>query len=308
MKEAVPGYYQNFQCIADRCKHSCCVGWEIDIDDETMAFYESLNTDLGDRIRKSIEGEEPHFILGPDERCPFLKEDGLCELICECGEEALCEICSLHPRFKNFYPSFTEMGLGLCCEEAARLILSAGELFSVKMPENIQLTEEETMFLAIRQTIFAVLQDRNQNVKERFDSVAKLFGFSFDFSLKKAQKLYASLERLDESWTDMLEGLKGFSFDESIFKSEKFQIFFEQLAVYFVFRHLAEAMWDGEYGARVRFALLSCFLIGALCAQIESVNGQIDFEKMADVVRQYSAEIEYSEENVAKLMAELSCC
>lgn len=302
MQEVVPNYYHTFRCIAGACKHSCCVGWEIDIDEETMAFYESLDTKLGEKIRKSIEGEVPHFILGPGDRCPFLQDDGLCELICECGEEALCEICSLHPRFRNFYPSFTEMGLGLCCEEAARLILSLEEKFSVKMPEQVQLTEEECLFLAKRQEIFEVLQDRDKNIQERFDNLAQRFGFSFDFSLDQIRKIYLSLERLDEKWTAMLEGLKGFSFDESIFKSEKFQIFFEQLAVYFVFRHLGEAMWDGEYGARVRFALVSCFLVGALCSQKEFVSGQVNFEESADIVRMYSAEIEYSEDNTEVLL------
>ena len=36
----VPNYYKDFLCIADKCRHSCCIGWEIDIDEETLEFYE----------------------------------------------------------------------------------------------------------------------------------------------------------------------------------------------------------------------------------------------------------------------------
>ena len=39
--------------------------------------------------------------------------------------------------------------------------------------------------------------------------------------------------------------------------------------------------------------LISCYLIGALWAK----HKDTDIEKMADIARMYSAEIEYSEEN-----------
>ena len=38
-----PSYYKNFTCIADKCKHSCCVGWEIAIDKTTLNKYEALD-------------------------------------------------------------------------------------------------------------------------------------------------------------------------------------------------------------------------------------------------------------------------
>ncbi|MBR5808788.1 MAG: flagellin lysine-N-methylase, partial [Clostridia bacterium] len=110
MKEAVPNYYHKFKCIQDKCKHNCCIGWEIDIDDDTLMLYESLDTPLGEKIRSNITGDVPHFKLAAGERCPFLMDSGLCEIIAEYGEDAICDICYLHPRFKNFYSDFTETG------------------------------------------------------------------------------------------------------------------------------------------------------------------------------------------------------
>jgi len=302
MKEAVPNYYHKFKCIAGRCKHSCCIGWEIDIDEDTMALYQSLVGEMGERIRAHIEGDEPHFTLQADERCPFLNEQGLCEIICAYGDGALCDICTLHPRFRNFYSSFVEVGLGLCCEEAAGIILRESEKFSIVLPQEVCLSEEEEVFFNTRQKIFGVLQNREKSIGARFLQLAQAFGFEFDFSLEKLSALYLSLERLDEQWTEELNRLSGFVFTKEIFENDAFQILFEQLAVYFVFRHLAEAMWDGMYAERIGFALLSCYCIGALSASYIKEKGTVSMETMIDIVRMYSSEVEYSEENMETIL------
>ncbi len=302
MKETTPNYYHRFQCIAGKCKHNCCIGWEIEIDEETMMQYQEMDSTLGERIRKSVEGNPPHFILGAEERCPFLNQAGLCDLILEAGENALCEICTLHPRFRNFYQNFCETGLGLCCEEAARMILTETEPFSMTLPEDAELLEEEKFFLGIRQKIFSVLQNRRQTMRERLGKLAEMFGLSFAFSVQDLLEQYLALERLDEGWTWELEQCKGIPFDGTIFEDEEFQIPMEQLAVYFIFRHLHGAIWDGGYAERVRFALRSCYLLGVLFARHRVENGRVSIEAMADLARMYSAEVEYSEENMEALL------
>ena len=82
----VPQYYFNFKCIADKCRHSCCVGWEIDVDERTLARYRALGGEMGETIIESIEETEDgvHFRLCTDERCPHLDEKGLSyELVAE---------------------------------------------------------------------------------------------------------------------------------------------------------------------------------------------------------------------------------
>ena len=77
-----PNYYPEFQCIASRCRHSCCIGWEIDIDPETAEYYAEIEGKLGEKLRANIAGgEEAHFCLGAEERCPFLTGENLCESI-----------------------------------------------------------------------------------------------------------------------------------------------------------------------------------------------------------------------------------
>lgn len=298
MKEAVPNYYHKFKCIADKCKHNCCIGWEIDIDDDTLMLYESLDTPLGEKIRANIAGDIPHFTLKDGDRCPFLLENGLCEIIKEYGEDAICDICYLHPRFKNFYSDFTETGLGLACEEAARIILQEKDKFLIEIPKDAKLTQEEQEFFVKREEIFNVLTDRNISIYKRFLSLAEMFGFEFKFSLEILAEKYRSLEILDSNWLKLLDTLNGKDFDGEIFLEDNFQAFFEQLSVYFIFRHLAGSLEDGDYAKGVRFALVSCYFIGALI----TCNMPIDWESIIDIVRMYSAEIEYAFENTQEVM------
>ena len=287
----VPNYYEKFRCIADKCRHSCCIGWEIDIDADTMELYSSLEGELADKIRENITGETPHFVLRENDRCPFLTANGLCEIISCYGEDALCDICYLRPRFQNDYETFTETGLGMCCEEASRIILSCEERFSVDTPRDI--TASERQFFAQRQTVFDVLQNREFTIKQRLDNLAQMYGLSLDFPIKTLCDKYLSLERLDECWTDILNTVRDKDFDESIFTNKNYQIPFEQLSVYFVFRHFACGLKGIPYSSIINFVLMSSYLIGAVWSCGYDIT---------DSARMYSSEIEYSDENTYTLM------
>ena len=285
MKEIFPSYYSSFRCIADKCKHSCCIGWEIDIDNETMALYNSLDGDIGEKIRENIEGDIPHFILKDDERCPFLSERGLCDIICELGEGALCDICYLHPRFSNVYQDFMETGLGLSCEEAARVILTEEEKFFIPLPESAK----NDPFFKEREEVFGILQNRSAPFSDRLKRLAERYDVRLDFSGEELYEMFSSLERLDGAWEMALEKL-GRSKSPSIFEREDMQVFFEQLSCYFVFRH---------FNKGGGLPILSVVTIGAICSECEIP------EEMLEVVRMYSSEIEYSEENTDKLISYL---
>lgn len=297
MNEITPCYYKKFRCIAERCKHNCCIGWEIDIDEETMQMYNSLDSLLGERIRNNIEGEVPHFVLGEDERCPFLNECNRCDIISELGEGGLCDICRLHPRFINCYSGFSEAGLGLCCEEAARIIL-AEEKFVIEHSDNVYAEQDEKLFFKERNEIFSVLQNRECNIRCRFEKLAQMYAIQFDFDLKSICEFLITLERLDENWTSELLHLKDYEFNEEIFSDAGYELAFENLACYFVYRHLAGALDLGDISERVKFVLVSCFVIGALWSK----NGCVTVEQMAETARMFSCEIEYSEDNTVNLM------
>ena len=140
---------------------------------------------------------------------------------------------------------------------------------------------KESEFFKERQEVFDILQDRNETVLERLKKLSRKYGYEFRFSLRELYDFYSSLERLDEKWVGELDKLL-YADGSKMLEREEEQIFFEQLSCYFIFRH---------FSSGVEFALLSSFVLAAICSTCTGV------EEMLDVVRMYSCEIEYSEEN-----------
>ena len=78
-----PATADAFRCIADACRHTCCKGWEIDIDPDTRAKYAAMTGEIGQRLRDAIADtpDGASFRLREDERCPMLNDSGLCDII-----------------------------------------------------------------------------------------------------------------------------------------------------------------------------------------------------------------------------------
>ena len=305
MNTYVPNYYKNFKCIADKCRHSCCIGWEIDVDEKTMAYYTSLRGEIGNELKENISTEdEPHFVLKEGDRCPFLMENGLCHLICELGEDSLCNICADHPRFRNFYSGGVEMGLGLCCEACAELILNYTEPFELEGEGDIYTTDEEKVMVNIRNRLIAKMQNSADSIPKRFEEMLTIADASFtETSPLWWTDFFLSLERLDEGWTNALQSFKKAG-------SEEFSMTFEdpmpvsQLATYFLFRHVPDAISDGNLASKVKFAVLGALFIHTLAVTLkDNYNGYRD--ALQDFSRMFSSEIEYSDENLDAVIDEL---
>ena len=41
-KVTLPHYFKEFKCIGGKCEDSCCIGWDIDIDERTYADYKEV--------------------------------------------------------------------------------------------------------------------------------------------------------------------------------------------------------------------------------------------------------------------------
>ena len=140
MRFRVPGYYKQFTCIADRCIDNCCFGgWQIDIDKETIDFYDTVQGDFGDRLKKYVDKEAGCFNLN-NGQCPFLLNNNLCEIYKELGPEHMGLVCTQFPRFTEYYGNIKETGIGMACEEAARIILNDSTPFVL---EETDIDEEE---------------------------------------------------------------------------------------------------------------------------------------------------------------------
>lgn len=304
-----PDYYTKFVCIADKCKHSCCIGWEIDIDEDTYEFYKTIDGPLGERLKNNIvcENDTAHFVLGKDERCPFLNERGLCDIISQLGEGALCQICDDHPRFRNYYSDRTEIGVGMCCEAAAELILSQKEKFKLvnldeDTDENLYPDEEE--FLDVRDRIFEILTNRSKPLENRVQEMLDFVDITLpQKTLAEWVDVYSNLERLDTSWDTVLTNLKNATQDELMCPhNEETETAFEQLLCYFVYRHLTDSLDDDTLWQRVAFAAQSYYMLHSICALHYSNTKELYISDIAEYARMYSSEIEYSQDNMDSLI------
>ena len=63
------------------------------------------------------------FKQSDDRRCAFLRDDNLCKLCFEYGEDALCKTCHLYPRHIEEFDGVREYSLSLSCpEEASKIV------------------------------------------------------------------------------------------------------------------------------------------------------------------------------------------
>ncbi len=288
-----PDYYTAFRCIADKCRHSCCVDWEIYIDDETYAAYRQKG-DIAKTIKESEDG--PCFALREDGRCPHLNEDGLCNIILSHGEDYLCEICRNHPRFFNFIrEGRIEAGLGIVCEEACRLILENEAPFALSQIGELD-GEDTVEFdpLPHRDRVMAMIE-----ASDDFDAaVAALkaaFGLPDPYTPDEWLARFLSLEMLDPAWGRELISMKGRFLRGS---GARFGKYYARLLIYFVYRHVSVAESFDELCARLSFAILSAEVIRSLF----EANGGENLDILIDLSHRYSAEIEYSEDNTAELI------
>ncbi len=255
-----PDYYNKFKCIGDKCKNNCCIGWEIDIDKKTLEFYKTKAD-----ITKNIEfSPTPHFKLGSDERCPFLNKDNLCEIIKKYGKDGLCQICSDHPRFRNFFESRTEIGIGMCCEAATEIILNNDfKLIAIENSPKTKIKKEEQEFFEYRDSLL-------KHSPEDFVSLLP------NLTLNEIYVILSNMEKLSDSRDEIIKVLKGDN--RKISQVRLIDIIsYKRIFDYFIFRHL--------YSENLTFCLLCTYIIAALGNNIK------------ENARTFSSEIEYSDEN-----------
>ena len=324
MRIVVPEYFLDFKCIADKCKDSCCIGWEIDVDDEAKSKYESLDGALGrEIIEKTQHG---YFPLEKNGRCAFLDDAGLCRIISAVGDGYLCDICREHPRYYGISANGIEGGLGLGCEEAARIILATGGSVKFSYTEHTPKYFSEDTYASFTDRVREVIYEKIRALSVReligcffrlapeLDSIAfdlcagnevtKIpevsdTGFDADKTVRYLAKFIEILlecEALDGEWQTDLEMASRVKL-ESILKREGE---LKSLIFYFTHRYVRECTEDMTLGQRVLFSLFSSLFIIALSEVMECE------EKTVRAAVAFSKNIEYSTENVDIILDHLT--
>ena len=271
-----PDFYERFACLAGACRHSCCRGWEIDVDEQSAALYRKLPGELGDELRRALFADEEgwHFRLDGEERCPFLEADGLCRLIRRLGEGALCDICALHPRFFEELDADELWGLGLSCEEVTDLLLGEKALRFV-CGETGEILDLPGLVHYVGLCVpRETLRYRPRIDEERRWEILRLFG---------------KTEPIDEAWAEELKALEASPLPQAG-RDEDYQRIYE----YLLYRQIEKAE-ERDWESIADYAALSTDFVALWDAQEKDTAGHL---------RRFSEQIEYSTENVEILMGE----
>ena len=184
-----PAYYDDFHCLAEQCRVSCCKGWSITFGkkDYLILKRQQGSPELNEmmsrclhRIRKGSDENSFYAEFDMEHNdCPLLRSDGLCALQAENGHEVLPLVCRNFPRGQAYLPSgYLEHSLVPSCEAVLALLWAHPEGIdfvsdpiedskqqtTIKIPKNNILT---MYFQEIRSWCIDMLQDRRWSLPER---------------------------------------------------------------------------------------------------------------------------------------------
>lgn len=324
MKTRVPDYFDEFSCLAGACPHSCCIGWEVVIDDETAHRYQTAPGPLGDRLRAALKRDADGDLCFPlnGGRCPFLNAENLCDLHCAWGPEATSVTCREHPRFTEDYGPFREITLSASCPAANALLLGSTAPLTFSERETDEPIEDGDEWLSwllpLRERLLDLLRERSRPLNarlRRFLLLAQAAQTCIDAEeteaipdlpvprdlsdlsehgrtdplFPNALRLLAAQEPLESDWPEVLT--RG----ETAPEADISEPLLERVAVYFAFRYLLKAVNDGELLGRAAFCVFAVQVIRRLAA----VCG------LPEALRRFSAEVEHNEDALDTLITAL---
>lgn len=292
-----PIFYHTFQCKANQCHHTCCQKWTIDVDEETAKLYQTLPTPLGEDLRKFMTvDDEGYYFMFSDKQptCPLLREDGLCRVVLELGEDSLCDTCHMHPRFYKYIEDLELCGVGLSCEESVEKLLA---------------TEGDQLLFTIEDDDDEFTAEDRPVLENIFDLLAlginpAICQFTLNHSIHYCQELvtvYKKTEPIDEEWTKQLAHLEAMlssttaSTTMGLLKADTIDVSaLNKVYQYILYRQI-DMLAEYSLESLVRYAFDATVFIALLTHQ---------FGNLPEQIRRWSEQIEYDEDNVAFLFNE----
>lgn len=316
-------YEEQFRCLAGRCPHSCCVGWEVMLDEDHARRYLAGDDPLSRRAAEAMvydETEDAFAFPLSGGRCPFLDGEDLCELHRAWGAEATPLTCQTHPRFTEDYGPFAERALSAACPAASTLLLGSREPLGFRESETGEPGEEGDAWLPylvpFRQRLYAALRDRSRPLRARLadfltlcllgdavlaeaelegtapEDLLTLEGGTLEGELPEKGifpagfRLLASLEALEADWRDVLREA------ETAAPVPQDEALLERIATYFAYRSVLKCVNDGDLlgrGLYTVFLTLAAERIAAVCG-------------LGEALRRLSLEVEHDADNVEALL------
>lgn len=271
MKIVTPSFYKDFECIAGDCPDSCCQGWEVDADIDSLEYYKTLSGDIKQRIDSVLDKDEfgnTIFRLTDRKRCPFLNDSNLCDMHIAIGGEHTPFTCRTFPRFINDFGSTREMGLSFSCPVASDIMWNLEGEFDFETtlnsdPPSLNDIDAELYFYLIksRNKAYQIVKNKelplNERIIQLLEYAQELQNDIDSYEEKGAvldfKDVFNNPEVINNEW---VEKVKAGSFDKSAINSKSC----ENIAVYFLFRYFMQAVYDRDVLSKVKTAAVGVLI------------------------------------------------
>ena len=207
MLYTIPDYYKEFECIADKCEDTCCAGWQIVIDKESLQNYKRIRGDFRKRMLKSVNWFGGTFHQDKDKRCVFLNKNNLCDLYLALGEGGFCKTCREYLRHTEEFEGVREITLSLSCPEVARIVMNRKEpvqYISYEKDGEEEFDDFDPFLYSVlddaRKEMIRILQNRSLTVAER---VVLVLGMAHDMQgCMNRRELFDCMTVIDKYGTE----------------------------------------------------------------------------------------------------------
>lgn len=271
MKIVKPTFYKNFKCIAGDCPDSCCQGWEVDADSDSLEYYKTLDNSLEikkriDSVLSKDEFDNTIFTLAPKKRCPFLNEENLCDMHIAIGGEHTPYTCRTFPRFIYDFGATREIDISFSCPVASDMMYNA-ESFDFETEVNSDLPtlndiDAEKYFLLLkgRTEAYKIAKDKNKSIRERLNALLDLGVMLQEKLLPYIEggddiaffDVFKNPELINPEWKDKVENysLKQVSDSQAN----------ENILMYFLYKYLMQAVYDDDVLSKIKMAVIGVLI------------------------------------------------
>lgn len=268
MKIVYPSFYKDFKCIAGECPDSCCQGWEVDADSDSLDYYKTLpdSLEIKQRIDRVLDKDEfgnTIFSLAEKKRCPFLNSENLCDMHIAIGGEHTPFTCRTFPRFIYDFGGTREIGVSFSCPVASDMMYNLGEhmTFSSHTTDELPTLNDIDAQLyfelcAARKKAYSILQDDTKPLPDRLCDLLDL-GIGLQSELNPYTEgddgidlfdVFRNPELINPQWQDKV--------NHHTVKAVETSFSNENIAMYFVYKYLLQAVYDSDPLSKIKMAVV----------------------------------------------------
>lgn len=272
MKIIKPTFYKNFKCIAGACPDSCCQGWEVDADIDSLEYYKTLNPSLEikqriDRVLSKDEFDNTIFALAPKKRCPFLNDENLCDMHIAIGGEHTPYTCRTFPRFIYDFGGTREIGVSFSCPVASDMMYNLDSFdFEDEVTDELPtLNDIDGMtyytLLKGRKRAYDIVKDKSLSINKRLqnllDYAATLQAELDDYPDGENTELsffdvFDNPELINPEWEKKVQNKT----EKSVSNTQAN----ENIAMYFLYKYFLQAVYDRDVLSKVKMAAVGVLI------------------------------------------------